>query len=296
MSDKRVLILGAAGMLGHKLAQVLPEYGFDVWAAVKGDPAELMRFGVAPDDRCIGGVDASKFETVVDAVSRVSPGFLVNAIGVIKQKTSSTDTASMIEVNSVFPHRLAGLAADISARLLTFSTDCVFSGSRGGYTENDLPDASDLYGRSKALGEITDGNALTVRTSIIGRELTSSHGLLEWFLSNRGGRVKGFTRAFFSGFPTVSLSHIAAKYILNNSALRGTYHVSSARISKHDLLVRIRDLLDLDIEIEADDELSIDRSLDSSRFQAATGFVPEPWDSLLVDLAKDAGTYTEIRR
>lgn len=294
MSGLKVLVLGAGGMLGHKLVQRLPHHGVDTWAAVRGTN-DISRFGLASEEKVIGFVDATAPESVRRAVELIGPDAVINAIGVIKQKEEAKHAAHTIEINALFPHRLYGICRDLGARLVHISTDCVFAGSGGNYREEDATDARDLYGRSKALGEVVSEGAITLRTSIIGRELSSSHGLLEWFMSNSGGTVRGFTKAFFSGFTTETLADIIASRILLDPELQGLYHVASERISKYDLLNLVNERLDLGITIEADEGLAIDRSLNASKFERETGFRAPGWNEMIESLAEDPSPYEEWR-
>jgi dTDP-4-dehydrorhamnose reductase len=291
----RVLILGASGMLGHKLWQVFRSR-FETWGTVRSSYQEYARYGLFEADRLLGHVDTSKFDTVERAVLEVQPTVVVNCIGIIKQLPTARDPIASIAVNALFPHRLAQLSESIGVRLIHISTDCVFSGRKGMYTEDDVPDAEDLYGRSKLLGEVDGPDILTLRTSLIGRELQTSNGLVEWFLSSRGQRVQGYTNAIFSGFPTLVLANIIADVIERHPDLSGVYHVSSAPISKHQLLCLLRDALRVPIEIEPSPTVSVDRSLDSSRFQAAAGYVPPPWTEMVLAMANDPTPYETWRQ
>lgn len=296
MSTKTVLILGAGGMLGHKLAQILPGMGYSTWATVRGPAERFSEYGIEGISGVIGGVNAGRMETVRYAVSNTRPDFVINAIGVVKQKKAAADPATMIEINSLFPHRLFEVCAEEGARLVTIGTDCVFSGRAGNYNEQDPADGQDLYGKSKALGEIDRPGSVTLRTSIIGRELQSSHGLLEWFISNRGGTVKGFLKAFFSGFTTIELARIIGEVVIPTEGLNGIYHVSAARISKFDLLEAINQSLDLGITIVRDEEVTIDRSLNSERFENETGYEPPSWKEMIRELAEDPTPYEQWRK
>jgi dTDP-4-dehydrorhamnose reductase len=209
----------------------------------------------------------------------VRPAVVINCIGLVKQLSQADDPLEALPINALLPHRLARLCDVAEARLVHISTDCVFSGKRGQYQESDLPDAGDLYGRSKLLGEV-DSPHLTLRTSIIGHELNSAHGLVDWFLSQQTS-VKGFTRAVFSGLPTVELARVVRDHVLTNPELQGLYHVSSAPIAKHDLLHLVARTYDKQIGIEPDDRLVIDRSLDSTRFRERTGYEPPSWQQLV---------------
>lgn len=291
----RVLILGGGGMLGHKLGQVYRER-FETWVTLRGSFRDYERFDLFDRERVIESVDVFDFETVRHAFAVARPDVVINAVGVIKQLPTAKDPIVALTINSLFPHKLAELGRESNARLITLSTDCVFNGRRGMYTEADVADAEDLYGRTKFLGEATGENCLTLRTSIIGRELASSHSLVEWFLSNRGGKVKGFTNAIYSGFPTLVMAEIIADLIERQPNLSGLYHVSSEPINKFDLLKLLRDAYRVEIEIEADAEFRIDRSLDSKRFREATGFAPLSWPVMIKRMADDPTPYDEWRR
>ncbi len=291
----RVLILGASGMVGHKLWQVFRD-GFDTWATVRSSYQDCARYGLFDSSRLLGSVDAFDFDTVVRAFETVQPDVVINAIGIIKQLPEVKDPIISITVNSVFPHRLARLCQSAGTRLIHISTDCVFSGRKGMYTEDDTPDADDFYGRSKLLGEVTGSNCLTLRTSMIGRELDTRYGLIEWFLSNRNRSVRGYSNAIFSGFPTVIFAKIIAEVIDRHPDLSGVYHVSSEPISKYHLLCLLRDTFQVSIEIEPFHDVCIDRSLDSSRFRAATGFVPPAWSEMVQTIVSDPTPYDAWRR
>jgi dTDP-4-dehydrorhamnose reductase len=285
----RVLVLGAAGMLGHTLFERLSDRpGLEVHATVR-DPAALAA-RTAPErlPAIRAGIDASRFDDLVRVVDEVRPTVLVNAIGIVKQVPAAKDPIASVEINALLPHRLARLCADRGVRLVHVSTDCVFSGMKGGgYTEDDPPDPTDLYGRTKALGEPADGRALTLRTSIVGHELGTRHGLVEWFLGQER-TAPGFRRAIFSGLPTVELGRVIGDVVLLHPGLSGTYHVSSAPISKLELLEIIARQYGKRIDIVPSDEPVIDRSLDSSRFRAATGYRPPSWEELVGAMFDDA--------
>lgn len=199
-------------------------------------------------------------------------------------------------LNAIFPHRLAEIAGITGARLINISTDCVFDGKKGNYNEEDLPDATDVYGKSKNLGEVTGNNCLTLRTSIIGRELQTNHSLVEWFLSNRGKKVKGFVNAVYSGFPTIVLADIIAALIENHKNLSGLYHVSSEPINKYELLRLINEAYQAGVEIEPFDDFRIDRSLDSTKFRKETGIFPADWPEMIKRMADDKTPYDEWRK
>ncbi len=290
----KVLIVGGSGMLGHKLTQVL-QSKFDIWATVRTDYHKYEKYGIFDKNRILSNVTIEDLNSVEAAVREVKPDVIVNAVGVIKQIPSAIDVVKTLMINAVFPHQLAEMANRFGARLITISTDCVFSGKSGKYTETDLPDAADLYGKSKNLGEVAAENCLTLRTSIIGREFNTAHGLVEWFLSNEGKSVKGFTRAVFSGFPTLILAEIIADLIENQPRLHGLFHVSCEPINKYDLLKSVKKAYGANIEIEPFDDFVIDRSLDSTKFRLATGFRPTGWEEMIGRMAADNAAYKNYK-
>jgi dTDP-4-dehydrorhamnose reductase len=284
-------------MLGHKAAQVLSQR-FDVYATFR-DPQGLWRhfpmYANAAPERLIAGVNAQDFHSVVRALGMARPDVVINCIGIIKQLKAASDPVTSLTINALFPHQLADLCGAAGARLFHVSTDCVFSGRKGHYTEADLTDAEDLYGRSKLLGELDRPGCLTLRTSIIGREFTRQTGLLEWFLSQRGRSVRGYKNAIYTGFPTQVLARILGDLIVVHPALAGLYQVASPAISKYDLLVKLRAAMNLAIEIEPYDDPPCDRSLSAARFVAATGYRIPTWNEMVAELAADSTPYEEWR-
>jgi dTDP-4-dehydrorhamnose reductase len=225
-------------------------------------------------------VDAENPDALAGTLRDLRPNVVLNCIGVVKQLATAKDPLTSIPINSILPHRLARLCDLGGARLIHISTDCVFNGRRGNYRESDPPDAEDLYGRSKLLGEVDYPNAITLRTSIIGPELSSCNGLVEWFLSEKGP-VKGYRKAVFSGLTTDELTRVVTDFVLKRPELRGTYHVSAEPIDKYRLLNIVKDVYGVETEIGLDEEMAIDRSLDSSRFREATGYRPPAWPQMI---------------
>jgi len=285
----RVLILGAGGMLGHKVWEVFRDR-FDCRAAMR----TRLPLPLFDDERVIDGFDATNFDAARELIAKIEPDVVVNCIGVVKQIAAAHDPVASITLNALFPHIVARACVERGSKLIHISTDCVFAGTRGHYRESDVPDASDLYGRSKLLGEVTDG-ALTIRTSLIGRELRTASGLVEWFLSNRGGSVRGYTNAIFSGVTTATLARILAEVVEQHPDLRGLYHVAAAPISKYDLLMMLNAATGAGVTIAPDDSFVIDRSLDATRFQAATGFQPPEWPEMIAALAAESPQYERWR-
>ncbi|MCY7377322.1 MAG: SDR family oxidoreductase [Pyrinomonadaceae bacterium] len=289
----KILVIGGGGMLGHKLVQKW-RGRYDVWTTIRGSFQEYERYGIFEKEKTFENIEVENFSAVESVTAEVRPQVIVNAVGIIKQLPTAKNVIKTLQINAIFPHQLAELAEKYEARLITVGTDCVFDGKKGNYTEEDFPSATDLYGKSKNLGEVTGANCLTLRTSIIGRELKTAHSLVEWFLSNEGKEgktVKGFTNAIYTGFPTVIFAEILARLIEDFPDLNGLYQVSSEPINKFELLKLIRDAYRADIEIEPFDDFKIDRSLDSSKFKAATNFEFPDWRTMIRKMAEDNAVY-----
>jgi dTDP-4-dehydrorhamnose reductase len=276
----KILILGAGGMLGHTMFRIFADDStHEVFGTARAD---LVRshFGDRAAQRLLTGVDVEKHDSLVRAFATVRPQLVVNCIGLVKQLVDADDPLQAVPINTLLPHRLAALCQATGARLVHISTDCVFSGAKGDYRETDFPDAYDLYGRTKLLGEVDYPYAITLRTSIIGHELTSNRGLIGWFLAQQGS-IRGFRKAIFSGLPTVELARVIRDYVLPRPDLGGLYHVASKPIDKCELLRLVADVYGKKIEIVPDDTLIIDRSLNADRFTTATGYVASPWPELI---------------
>jgi dTDP-4-dehydrorhamnose reductase len=276
----KIMVLGATGMLGNAVLRVFSD---DAKFIVSGTARTDSTRRLLPkdlQDRVISGIDVEQYDSLVLAFAQIRPDVVINCIGLIKQLPLANDALSALSINSMLPHRLARLCAINGARLVHISTDCVFNGAKGMYLESDRPDAYDLYGRSKLLGEVDYQNAITLRTSIIGHELNSANALIDWFLS-QDGSVKGFRHAIFSGLPAVELAKIMREHVLPHPELHGLYHVSAEPIAKYNLLKLVAKVYGKTIEIVADDEIKIDRSLNSNRFRQETNYSPASWPELI---------------
>jgi len=279
----KVLILGASGMLGNAMMCKLSQNrALDIYGTLRS-AASLNYFEPELAGRIITGVDVEHQDSLLNAFARVRPDVVINCVGLIKQLAEGNDPLVALPINSILPHRLARLCLLSGARLVHMSTDCVFDGRRGGYLESDLPDAKDLYGRSKYLGEVSAPHTITLRTSIIGHELASSNGLIDWFL-NQTGVVKGYARAIFSGLPTVELASVVSELVLPRPDLSGVYHVAAAPISKYDLLKLVATIYQKPTTLVRDEAVVIDRSLNGDRFRAATGYAAQSWPQLITKM------------
>ncbi len=287
----RVLILGVYGMLGHKLFISLGKR-FDVLGTCRNIRHEWCEF--LPAERLVSGVDAAHPETVRRAIEGIRPDVVINCIGIVKQIEDAKRFIPSIQINALFPHQLAEYCHDAAARLIHFSTDCVFSGTRGMYAPDDFSDAEDLYGRTKYLGEVRQDGCVTIRSSLIGRELDRGTGLVEWFLRQRGRHIKGYRNAIFSGFTTHEMGNIVTMLLCEHADLSGLLQAASEPISKYRLLTMMRDCMSLDIEIEADDDFICDRSLDGMDFLRCTTYAVPSWEAMIHQLVDEMGFYDRI--
>ena len=278
----RILILGGDGMLGHQLMKYLGAR-HDVKVTLRQEIATYNHLGLFNQKNSISCIDVRSYERLVDAFSDYCPNIVINAVGIVKQRPDSKESIPSLEINALLPHRLSILCKTIGARLIHLSTDCIFSGKKGNYLETDLSDAEDLYGKTKYLGEVHDSNCLTIRTSIIGRELSRHTSLLDWFLAQTSN-IKGYRNAIYSGFTTIEMCKIIDKIILQFPNASGVYQVSSKPISKYELLLMLRKHFGRDIDIIPDDNFRCNRSLDSSRFRSEFAYVPPSWNEMVEEL------------
>ena len=277
----KVLVLGVTGMLGSTLFRYFSaDTNFHVWGTLRS-PTGLKYFSSDAHSRLLSHIDVLDADDLVSVMNSVRPDIVINCVGLIKQLADAKDPLTVLPINAIFPHRLAKLCALANARLVHISTDCVFSGRKGMYSEGDASDAEDLYGKSKYIGELhDDSHAVTLRTSIIGHELQSSESLIDWFLCQKNS-MKGYEKAVFSGLPTIELARVIKDYVIPKPELNGLYHVSVEPIDKLSLLKLVAKTYNKEIDIVPDDQVCIDRSLDSSRFQQATGYIPPSWPDLV---------------
>lgn len=286
-----IIVLGASGMLGWTLFRFFSkDQDISTFGTLRSK-AQLEFLTTISDVKkenfTILDIDIFNKHTNLESLGSFEPDLIINCIGLIKQERSSHDPISAILVNSLFPHQLSQYCRENSVRLIHFSTDCVFNGNRGNYSESDVPDAYDLYGRSKLLGEVEGDHALTLRTSILGHELQSSRSLVEWFLKSQD-EVFGYSNAIFSGLPTIEIASFIKHFIIPNNSISGIYHLSSNPINKYDLLHLIAKSYNKNIRIISSSDLVVDRSLDCTRLQKACGYIPKEWPDL-INLMRDFG-------
>jgi len=274
----KVLVLGATGLLGNAMFRVLSEARPGLVFGTVRDPGAREAFSEELDDGLVVVRDLEDPREMAALLDRVQPGVVVNCTSL--SKPSAQDLMRLVSVFSVLPRRLAYLCRSRGVRLVQISSDGIFSGARGGYSEDDLPDANDAYGIAKVLGEVDAPDAITLRTSIIGPEIGSKNGLLAWFLSQTE-QSRCYTRAVFSGLPSVVLAQVIGDHILPRPDLHGIYHVAAQPITKFDLLTLMAQKYGKNIRLVPDDSVVIDRSLSADRFMRATGYVPPEWPELV---------------
>ncbi|AKA39523.1 dTDP-4-dehydrorhamnose reductase family protein [Yersinia ruckeri] len=287
---KKIIILGASGMLGGSLFRHFSCCDkYDVLGTVRSENAAhlIKKQGF---ENIITGIDTYNISTISNLIKEFRPDYLFNCVGIIKQLDAAKNNITSIEINALIPHKLAEICTLNNVKLIHFSTDCVFTGDRGNYKETDIPDATDLYGLTKRMGEVAYDGHLTLRTSIIGHELSSHHSLIDWFLSQKKP-VNGYSKAIFSGLPTCYVAEVIEKYVFPNDKLSGLKHLSTSPISKFDLLNIVNSIYGKNIDIIESDNLVIDRSLNSDHFRHETGFSPEPWDLLIEKMNNEYKKY-----
>jgi dTDP-4-dehydrorhamnose reductase len=252
---------------------------WQVWGTLRSAEAKRF-FSSGQQVKLMDGVDVEKHDALVRMFARVKPDVVLNCIGLTKHHKEAEYPLLALPLNASLPHRMADLCNVAGARLIHVSTDCVFAGSKGNYGESDAPDAVMCTAKSKHLGEVDYPHAITLRTSTIGHELQSAYGLLEWFLAQQGS-CKGFNRAIFSGLPNTEFARVVRDVVIPRADLRGLYHVGADPIGKYELLKLIAREYGKQIDIVRDDEFSIDRSLNSQRFNQATGYKAAGWPELI---------------
>jgi dTDP-4-dehydrorhamnose reductase len=237
-------------------------------------------------------LDVRDFVKVEHTIRTWQPDVVVNCVGLIKHKMDSVSVLDAVLINSAFPHQLARLCNELKTRLIHFSTDCVFDGTPGVKRLTDIPNATDLYGTTKRLGEVDCGTSLTLRTSFIGRQIVGAEELVEWIISQRSGQITAYKNAIYSGLTTQALSEVVRQIIERHSNLVGLFQVASSPITKFDLISHLNDKLQLEITINPDTKFECDRTLDGSDFGRVTGIQVPSWDEMLSEFCSDQAFYS----
>tara|TARA_B100001057_G_C22770684_1_gene919463 strand:- start:91 stop:957 length:867 start_codon:yes stop_codon:yes gene_type:complete len=276
----KILILGASGMLGSAITNILSEMqNWTILGTVRSNNSKNL-FNPKIAQNLIKINDLTNTENLIKVLHKAKPDIVINCISLDRELLKKGNPIKMISTYSLLPHQLSKVCKEIRARLIQISTDGVFSGKKGNYKEDDIKDSQDIYGASKYLGELNDEHTITIRTSIIGHELSGKNGLVEWFLSQKT-KCECFECAIFTGFPTVVLAEIIRDIIIPNKKLKGIYHIASKPITKCKLLALIAKEYGLKINLIINKKIKIDRSLNADRFKKATGYVSPNWKNLI---------------
>tara|TARA_A100001011_G_scaffold359425_1_gene405924 strand:+ start:393 stop:1280 length:888 start_codon:yes stop_codon:yes gene_type:complete len=281
---KKILIIGASGMIGNSiLAFLLKKNNYSIFATIRSSNT-FKAPKSSSEYHLFKNIDAENKKSLERVFNKVNPDIVINCVGIVKQSKEMKNIYKVIYLNSLLPHYLQNLCKSHSSRFINIGTDCVFSGLKGNYSEKDLPDATDLYGRSKYLGETSSRNTITLRTSLIGHEYKNAYGLLEWFLS-QNKVVEGYKKAIFSGLTVIEFANIVNEYVIPNNKLMGLYHISADPISKYDLLLLIKKIYSKNIIIVPENKkMAIDHSINSFSFRKATGFMPKTWQLMIEEM------------
>lgn len=288
----RILVLGSSGLIGHKLLQKLTERFGDVFGTLHGGRSRFEGNPLFAGPRIIENVDVRAFRQLEGILKAVNPDVVLNCAGITKRRPEVNVPLEAISVNALFPHQLARWAGENGKRVIHFSTDCVFDGAEGPYSEASETTGNDAYGRTKALGEIRYDHTLTIRSSFIGRELAVHSELLDWFLRQRGPSINGFTDAWYSGISTIEMARIVGDIIEYHPEINGLHQLSMPEpISKYDLLRLAREAFSKTIEIIPDSSFSIRPTLDGALLRSKMDIVLPGWPDMMAALAADSARY-----
>lgn len=286
---KKILILGIDGMIGHKIAQLLEQENnlFGTTRKTIG-PKKL---GLKTSNLIKKDFDKNQSLGFLD---NLNPDIIINCIGITTRRINNDNISNLEFINSRLPHYLNEWTEKNDKRLIHFSTDCVYSGKSGMYTESDNPDAIDLYGKSKAIGEINNTKALTIRTSLIGREVYNHTELFEWLYKNKSGKVYGYENVYYSGLTTIRMSKILEKIINYYPDLQGVFNISSKPITKYSLLKLINRHFKFEIQVKKDLKIKSNKVLISKKITEITDIEIPTWEDLILEFKEDCVKYSEI--
>jgi len=291
---KKILIFGASGMLGHMLIRVLSPHHHVVGTTSSKHDEKSPLARILSEENWVDQVDVRNLPTVEKTIREIEPDVVINCVGLTKQKMEAESSGNAIQLNSLFPHQLAEICHKSNIRFIHFSTDCVFQGTSGIKRLSDTPNATDLYGLSKLLGEVSTWPCLTLRTSIVGRQLFGSESLFEWARSQRGKVVNGYKNAIYTGLTTLQLSQIIKRLIEDFPELSGIHQVASSPISKFELISKLNNHLKLNLRIKLETEFYCDRTLDGTEFNQLTNIDIPSWDEMLTEFSADQSFYENV--
>lgn len=291
----RIVILGGGGMLGHKMWQGLAAHFKDTYVTLRKAKTYYDKTGLFKNNQVIDNLDLADIKKLNNVLDELNPDVIVNCAGVTIRSKEGENVIASININALLPHYLLNWCKKKSARVIHFSTVCVFDGATGGYVEESLPNAQDLYGRTKMLGDLLDEQAITLRSSFIGREIEGKAELLEWFLSQRSKQIKGYRQAIFTGVTTKVMVDITKDLIQEFPKLSGLFHIASEKLSKYELLLLMKEAFRINIDIAPDDNFICKRDLVDTKFKETTGFLCPTWKDMMADIAKDPTLYDSWR-
>jgi dTDP-4-dehydrorhamnose reductase len=289
----KILILGAEGMLGHKLFEVLSSSYPETYGAISGKVNDHIykQISMFQTERIIPDVNAMEFEQIESIIKNVNPDIVINCLRVTTHNNTALSAIKNITVNSVLPQQLLKVTYNRGCRLIHYSSDCVFDGKLGMYSEDDIPNAIHMYGRTRLLGEVCADHALVLRGSVIGQELMNHNSLLDWFLRKKGGDIKGFSRAIYSGLSSIETAKVTSLILSNKQSLTGLYNIASDPISKYDLLNLAKKSFAVDVKIKRDNSFKIDRSLNPNKFNKEMNYIAPSWALMMKELATESNKY-----
>jgi dTDP-4-dehydrorhamnose reductase len=291
----RILILGGNGLIGHKMYQLISNNYQDTWVTLRNNLSSYSYSEIYNSEKVIDKIDLSNFKLLLNQLNVLNPDVVINACGITIRRGIDAFKSNSIILNSALPHFLNEWVVSNNKRLIHFSTDCVFSGKKGDYLDNDIKDAIDIYGLTKSMGEVIDSKcAITLRGSMIGRELENKTELLEWFLHQKNNVIKGFTNVIYSGITTVRMAEIILKIINEYPNLSGIYNISSEPISKFDLLKKWNDKFSINATIEIDKNYTSNKNLISDKLFKIIQLEQPIWDDLIHQLKIDEELYNNL--
>jgi dTDP-4-dehydrorhamnose reductase len=285
MKKIKILILGITGTLGHKIAQELIKDKRNVIFGTYNDKNKFFRLNSYLS--FVSFHQTLDISAIFNLIRTENFDYVINCSGIIKQKIINQDI--YFKINTILPKKISKIASIGKFYFIHFSTDCVFNGKIGNYTELDIPDANDLYGKTKILGEpdLKLRNCLTFRTSFIGHEINHNFSLLNWFVFNKRKKIYGFQKCFFSGVTNLEISKIIRKLIKNNKFIEGIFNLSGISINKFQLLNLINRKYQLKKIIIRKNYPIINRTLSNKKFQKFFKYKEKKWPKLLNELFID---------
>lgn len=281
----KVIVLGISGLIGSYVFKECSKK-FNTFGTLRKSKKEYEEITLFKKKKIIYNIDILNFNSLLAILNDFKPDFIINCIGITKRKINK-NIDKVIEVNSLYPHKLANWGLKNNSKVVHFSTDCVFNGLKGNYDENSPTDAFDIYGKTKALGEINYKHTLTIRSSFIGAELYDKTELLEWVFSKNGKKINGFKKTMYSGVSTLFLAKFIVKIINENISLSGLYNLAPQKpISKYDLICIIKEKFKLKLEIIPDNEIIHNPTLNGTKLRSKLNFKIPTWDTMLNNLSK----------